>query len=115
MAVDQLTKPGGYLKDKTVKILLPDEIEIKINALKSAQKILFGSLMMPLPLFLKAATYLVLMNAYKPEIDRAVQSVTIGNRSVKDLYGSFISLYNGILSKEIPTGNRTSPQLGWSK
>lgn len=168
-AVDQLAKPGGYLKDEAVKILLPDEMKDQISALKAAEFDVFGLATISgeelyqtgvpalninsladvekqvitginwaaeraaaeaAPIFidaitsmtiadakqilfgpddaattfLKNATYSALMNAYKPEIDRAVQSVTIGNRSVKDLYGSFVSQYNGVLSKEIPTG-----------
>jgi len=47
-AVDQLAKPGGYLKDEAVKILLPDEIENKINALKAAELDIFGLTTLPM-------------------------------------------------------------------
>ncbi len=54
--------------------------------------------------YLKDNTFDALFDTYEPKINTAIANVKVGETSVEDLYASFVTNYNDILSKEIPTG-----------
>ncbi len=54
--------------------------------------------------YLKDNTFDALFDTYEPKIDAAINGVQIGDKSVEEVYSSFVNTYNGILSTDIPTG-----------
>ncbi|SMG30707.1 Protein of unknown function [Marivirga sericea] len=176
-ATSKLAVVDGYLRDEAVKILLPDELEAQINALKAVEINVFGlgtikgdqiyntgvpflginslaekeeELIMGInraaeeaaqeagPIFFDAIrgitisdaenilygsdtaataylvnnTYQSLFDTFEPKVNTAINSVTIGNRTVEELYGNFVSEYNNILSTSIPISFLETQTLG---
>lgn len=167
----------GYLKDEAVKILLPDELEAQIAALKAVEINVFGlgtitgdqiyntgvpflginslaekeeELIVGInraaeeaaqeagPIFFDAIrgititdaenilygsdtaataylidnTYQSLFDTFEPKVNNAVNSVSIGERTVEELYGNFVSEYNDILNTSVPISFLESQTLG---
>jgi hypothetical protein len=176
-ATSKLAVVDGYLRDEAVKILLPDELEAQINALKAVEINVFGlgtitgnqiyntgipflginslaekeeELILGInraaeeaareagPIFFDAIrgitisdaenilygsdtaataylvnnTYQSLFDTFEPKVNTAVNSVTIGERTVEELYGNFIIEYNDILSTSVPIGFLETQTLG---
>jgi hypothetical protein len=176
-ATSKLAVADGYLRDQAVKILLPDELESQIAALKAIEinTFLIGTITgeqiynqgIPLlginsladkeqelilglnraaeeaakeagPIFFDAIrgitisdaenilygsdtaataylvdnTYQSLFDTFEPKVNNAVNSVTIGNRTVEELYGNFVSEYNNILNTSIQISLLENPTLG---
>ncbi|WKV12622.1 DUF4197 domain-containing protein [Marivirga harenae] len=176
-ATSKLAVVDGYLRDEAVKILLPDELEAQINALKAVELNVFGlgtitgdqiyntgvpflginslaekeeELIMGInraaeeaakeagPIFFDAIrgititdaenilygsdtaataylvnnTYQSLFDTFEPKVNTAVNSVTIGNRTVEELYSNFVSEYNNILNTSVPIGFLENQSLG---
>ena len=176
-ATSKLSVVDGYLRDEAVKILLPDELEAQISALKAIELNVFGlgtitgdqiyntgvpflginslaekeeELIMGInraaeqaakeagPIFFEAIrgititdaenilygsdtaataylvdnTYQSLFDTFEPKVNTAVNSVTIGNRTVEELYGNFVSEYNDILSTSVPISFLETQTLG---
>jgi len=165
-ATSKLAVVDGYLRDEAVKILLPDELESQIAALKAveidvltigtitgeqiyntgipllgipslaskeeelilglnraaeeaaseagpvffdairgitiadAESILYGS-DTAATAYLIDNTYQSLFDTFEPKVNNAVNSVTIGDKTVEDLYGNFVAEYNGILNTSL--------------
>lgn len=176
-ATSKLAVVDGYLRDEAVKILLPDELEAQINALKAVEIDVFGlgtitgdqiyttgvpflginsladkeeELIMGInraaeeaakeagPIFFDAIrgititdaenilygsdtaataylidnTYQSLFDTFEPRVNDAVNSVTIGDRTVEELYGNFVSEYNDILNTSVPISFLETQTLG---
>jgi hypothetical protein len=176
-ATSKLAVVDGYFRDEAVKILLPDELEAQINALKAVEINVFGlgtvtgdqiyntgvpflginslaekeeELIMGInraaeeaakeagPIFFDAIrgititdaenilygsdtaataylinnTYQSLFGTFEPKVNNAVNSVTIGERTVEELYGNFVSEYNDILNTSIQLSLFESQTLG---
>ncbi len=176
-ATSRLAVLDGYLKDEAVKILLPDELETQIAALKAVEinTFLVGTITgeqiynegIPLlgissladkeqelilglnraaeeaakeagPIFFDAIrgititdaenilygsdtaatsylvdnTYQSLYNTFQPKVNNAVNTVTIGNKTVEELYGNFVSEYNNILNTSLQISLFENQTLG---
>ncbi|ADR21655.1 hypothetical protein MATR_07130 [Marivirga tractuosa] len=176
-ATSKLAVVDGYLKDEAVKILLPDELEAQIAALKAVEINVFGlgtitgdqiyntgvpflginslaekeeELIVGInraaeeaaqeagPIFFDAIrgititdaenilygsdtaataylidnTYQSLFDTFEPKVNNAVNSVSIGERTVEELYGNFVSEYNDILNTSVPISFLESQTLG---
>lgn len=176
-ATSKLAVVDGYLRDEAVKILLPDELEAQISALKAVEINVFGlgtitgdqiyntgipllgipsladkedELILGLnraaeeaaseagPIFFDAIggitiadaesilygsdtaataylidnTYQSLFNTFEPKVNNAVNSVTIGNRTVEEVYSNFVSEYNDILNTSLQISLLENQTLG---
>ncbi len=69
-----------------------------------ANKILFGGQKDAATEFLKKNTYSSLVSTYQPKVSAAISSVQVNGKSVEALYEKYVTEYNKILSKEVPTG-----------
>lgn len=176
-ATSKLAVVDGYLRDEAVKILLPDELEAQIAALKAveidvwtvgtitgeqiyntgipvlgipsladkeeelilglnraaeeaaseagpiffdairgitiadAESILYGS-DTAATAYLIDNTYQSLFDTFEPKVNNAVNSVTIGNRTVEEVYSNFVSEYNDILNTSLQISLFENQTLG---
>lgn len=65
-----------------------------------AENILYGS-DTAATVYLIDNTYQSLFDTFEPKVDNAVNSVTIGNRTVEVIYGNFVTEYNNIVNTSI--------------
>ncbi|WP_375579085.1 DUF4197 domain-containing protein [Marivirga tractuosa] len=176
-ATSKLAVVDGYLSDEAVKILLPDELEGQIAALKAveidvltigtitgeqiyntgvpllgipsladkeeelilglnraaeeaaseagpiffdairgitiadAESILYGS-DTAATAYLIDNTYQSLFDTFEPKVDNAVNSVSIGNRTVDEVYSNFVNEFNDILNTSVQISLFENPTLG---
>ncbi|MGJ3233797.1 DUF4197 domain-containing protein [Marivirga sp.] len=76
-----------------------------------AENILYGS-DTAATAYLIDNTYQSLFDTFEPKVNTAVNSVTIGERTVEELYSNFVSEYNEILNTSIPISLLESQTLG---
>jgi len=79
--------------------------------ISDAENILFGS-DTAATTYLIDNTYQSLYSTFEPKVNNAVNTVTIGNRTVEELYGNFVSEYNDILNTSIPISILETQTLG---
>lgn len=79
-------------------------------SIQDANNILFGD-DNAATVYLVDNTYDALFQTYEPKINDAISRVTIGNTSIEALYANFVTSYNQILGKEVPTGLFTSQNI----
>ena len=77
---------------------------IKGMSIVDGNNILFGGDKTAATKYLQAKTTTALFNQYEPRIDAALKSVKVGDKSVVALYEDYVSKYNNILNKSVPTG-----------
>jgi len=65
-----------------------------------AESILYGS-DTAATAYLIDNTYQSLFDTFEPKVNNAVNSVTIGDKTVEDLYGNFVAEYNDILNTSL--------------
>jgi hypothetical protein len=70
--------------------------------IQDANAILFGGIDTAATGYLRTNTFGSLFNQYEPQIETALQSVTVGGTPVVDEYESFVAEYNGVLNTSIP-------------
>lgn len=75
--------------------------------ISDAENILYGS-DTAATAYLIDRTYQSLFQTYEPKLDAAVNSVTIGDKTVEEVYANFVNEYNSILATSIPTGFSSS-------
>lgn len=61
--------------------------------------------------YLRNNTYESLFQTFEPKINSAITNVKVGEKSVEEIYANFVTTYNGVLSKQIPTGFLASESL----
>ncbi len=76
-----------------------------------AENILYGS-DTAATAYLIDNTYQSLYSTFEPRVNNAVNTVTIGNRTVEQLYGNFVGEYNDILNTSIPISFLETRTLG---
>jgi hypothetical protein len=76
-----------------------------------AENILYGS-DTAATAYLIDNTYQSLFDTFEPKVNTAVNSVTIGERTVEELYGNFVSEYNDILNTSVPINILETQTLG---
>ncbi len=77
---------------------------IKGITIADGNNILFGGDNEAATKYLKSKTSLALFSQFEPKIDAALKSVKVGDKSVVALYENYVSSYNNILNKSVPTG-----------
>ena len=75
---------------------------IREITISDAENILYGS-DTAATAFLINGTYQSLFDTFEPKVNTAVNTVSIGNRTVEELYGNFVNEYNAILNTTIVT------------
>ncbi len=79
--------------------------------INDAENILYGS-DTAATAYLVDNTYQSLYNTFEPKVNNAVNSVTIGDRTVEEIYANFVSEYNNILNTSIPISFLETQTLG---
>ncbi|MGM0582404.1 MAG: DUF4197 domain-containing protein [Bacteroidota bacterium] len=76
-----------------------------------AESILYGS-DTAATAYLIDNTYQSLFDTFEPKVDNAVNSVTVGNRTVEEVYSNFVNEFNDILNTSVRISLLENPTIG---
>jgi hypothetical protein len=72
--------------------------------IEDGNEILFGGVDTAATAYLDDKTRSDLFDKYEPKIDAALNSVTVGGKSVVEMYEDYVTKYNTILNTSVPSG-----------